>query len=107
MPRRTAAICLLGLSVAFAVGCRQSLNFDYGLTADPQRGSRLFSENCANVCHPDNAFQKRGVKNYEQLAYKVRDYYEQAAGDQDDITQDVFDLTRYLNDTYYHYRIHM
>ena len=103
---RTTMFCLLGLGIALALGCREPLDFDRSLTADADRGEHLFKQNCANTCHPDNAFAQRNVKNYQQLAYKVRDYYEAAVGDDsDDTQQDVFDITKYLNRTYYRYPV--
>lgn len=88
-----------------AFGCREPLDFDRSFTADPERGYRLFKGNCANTCHPANAFEVKSVKNYEQLAYVTRDYYEQVVGGEQNYSQqDVFDMVRYLNDKHYKFR---
>lgn len=97
---------ILGFGVlALMAGCREPLDFDRSLTADPDRGKLLYTKNCANTCHPANAFEKRDVKNFEQLAYTVREYYEKQLGPNPDYSQqDVFDISRYLDKQYYHFK---
>lgn len=103
--KRPALLVVLAFCATVAMGCREPLDFDRSFTADPERGYRLFKGNCANTCHPANAFEVKTVKNYEQLAYAVRDYYEQVVGGESNYPQqDVFDMTRYLNDKYYKFR---
>jgi cytochrome c len=88
------------------VGCREALDFDRTYTADPDRGARLYKANCANSCHPDNAFDQKSVKSFEQLAYTTREYYEQVMGQGAEYSQqDVFDIARYLNDKYYKFKV--
>jgi hypothetical protein len=104
MPRKPLAI-VLALGVLSVIGCREPLDFDRTYTADPDRGARLYKTNCANSCHPDNAFDQKSVKNFEQLAYTVRDYYEQVMGkDTEYSQQDIFDISRYLNEKYYKFK---
>lgn len=104
MPRTPFVwLALLGL-VALA-GCREPLDFGRTLTADPARGYRLYKANCANTCHPDSAFDQKSVRSYEELAYVVRDYYEEVVGkDTNYSQQDIFDIARYLNDKHYKFK---
>lgn len=103
--KRPALLVALAFCAALGFGCREPLDFDRSFTADPERGFRLYKGNCANTCHPANAFEVKTVKNYEQLAYAVRDYYEQVVGGESNYAQqDVFDMTRYLNDKHYKFR---
>lgn len=103
--KRPALLTALAFIAVVALGCREPLDFDRSFTADPERGYRLFKGNCANTCHPANAFEVKSVKNYEQLAYVVRDYYEQVVGGEQNYSQqDVFDMVRYLNDKHYKFR---
>ena len=97
---------ILAFGAAFLLSCREPLDFDRAFTADPERGRTLVKQNCANACHPADAFTRKGhkVKNFNQLAYAVRDYYEAIVGDETNYSQqDVFDMAKYLNRTYYHY----
>lgn len=104
MPRKPLAI-VLALGLLSLIGCREPLDFDRAYTSDPDRGARLYKQNCANSCHPDNAFDQKSVKNFEQLAYTVRDYYEQVMGkDAEYSQQDIFDISRYLNEKYYKFK---
>lgn len=103
---RTPLIWTAVFGLVLLAGCREPLDFGRSLTADPDRGFRLYKANCANTCHPDNAFTDKSVKNYEELAYVVRDYYEEVVGKGEHAysQQDVFDITRYLNDKYYRFK---
>ena len=103
--RRMSWIWIAAFGAAVLVGCREPMDFGRTLTADPARGLRLYTANCANTCHPDNAFQIKSVTSYEELAYTVRDYYEQVVGkDANYSQQDIFDITRYLNDKHYRFK---
>ena len=106
---RPKVLMMLIFGASLLIGCREGLDFDRAYTADEERGKALVRQNCANTCHPSDAFTKpagqRKAKNYNQLAYAVRDYYEQVVGDEQNYSQqDVFDMARYLNKQYYHYR---
>lgn len=104
--RRPSIVFLLAFGATVLIGCREPLDFDRAFTADDERGRTLVKQNCANSCHPSNAFSSPNhkVKNFNQLAYAVRDYYEQVVGDESNYSQqDVFDMARYLNRTYYHF----
>lgn len=104
--RVPAAVALIGLT-GFMWGCREPLDFDRSLTADAERGARIWRTTCANSCHPANAFDPnvRKVKNYRQLAYVIRDYYEREVGEPENYSQqDIFDLLRYLDKTHYKFR---
>jgi hypothetical protein len=106
---RPKVLMLLAFGATLLIGCREPLDFDRAFTADEERGKALIRQNCANTCHPADAFTKpntqKKVKNFNQLAYAVRDYYEQVVGDEQNYSQqDVFDMARYLNKQYYHYR---
>lgn len=103
---RPPLVMLLAFGACVLIGCREPLDFDRAFTADEERGKALIRQNCANSCHPADAFTRpnRSVKNFNQLAYKIRDYYEQVVGDESNYSQqDIFDMARYLNRTYYHY----
>lgn len=103
--RRASFLWVCACGVLMMLGCREPLDFDQAFTADPARGQRLYQQNCANTCHPDNAFEHKHVTSYEQLAYTVRDYYEKALGKDAEFTaQDVFDISTYLNENYYHFK---
>ena len=107
MPR-IPLLLVVALGVTTMLGCREPLDFDRSFMADPDRGERLYKANCANSCHPDNAFNQKSVKSYEELAYTVRDYYEQVMGDSTDYTQqDIFDIARYLNEKHYKFKTNM
>jgi mono/diheme cytochrome c family protein len=87
------------------LGCREPLDFDREFTADPERGKALFMQNCANTCHPADAFAHKKVRSFEELANRTRDYYEQVLGKGAEYSQqDIFDLAKYLDKTYYHYK---
>lgn len=115
---RSMVIWALMLGVATLAGCREPLDFTRNLTADVDRGKRLYMANCANTCHPDDAFERKTVKSYEELAYTVRDYLEQVEKDRPKDEsgsllsraaqlggqQDVFDITKYLNETHYRFK---
>lgn len=105
--RVPTVLVLVGLS-GMAWGCREPLDFDRALTADAERGARLYRTTCANSCHPANAYEPnvRKVKNWRQLAHVVRDHYEREMGDDPDSysQQDIFDIARYLDKTYYKFR---
>ena len=103
---KTLARATLVLACFIAVlGCREALQFDRVSLADPERGARLFRANCAKSCHPTYAFEQPEVTTYEELAYTVRDYYEGVMGGEGNYSQqDVFDMTRYLNDKYYKFK---
>ncbi|HEY9723498.1 MAG TPA: hypothetical protein V6D47_15915 [Oscillatoriaceae cyanobacterium] len=103
--RRATVVWLIAFGVVALVGCRQPLDFDLAATADPERGRELYMAHCANTCHPDNAFHVRHVQNFNQLAETVRTYYEQTLDGKSYPQQDVFDMSRYLNQQYYHFKL--
>lgn len=103
--RRAPVIWLIAFGVVALVGCRQPLDFDQAATADPERGHELYMAHCANTCHPDDAFKRHHVQNFTQLAETVRTYYEQSLGNTNYPQQDVFDISRYLNQKYYHFKL--
>ena len=118
MPR-SVLLWALAFGLVTMAGCREPLDFSRALTADVDRGQRLYNANCANTCHPDNAFDKKSVKSYEELAYTVRDYLERVEKDRPAEVeqgsllqrasmmggqQDVFDIARYLNDKHYKFK---
>jgi hypothetical protein len=105
---RPKLVMMLGLVASILLGCREPLQFDHAYTADETRGKALVKQNCANSCHPSDAFTRlakdRKVRNFNQLAYAIRDYYELVVGDEQNYSQqDVFDMARYLNKTYYRF----
>ena len=104
MPR-IPVLLVATFGILAMVGCREALDFDRTYTSDPDRGARLYKSNCANSCHPDNAFDQKSVKSFEELAYTTRDYYEQVMGaDAEYSQQDVFDIARYLNEKHYKFK---
>ena len=104
MPRIPLALFAI-VGVVTMIGCREPLDFDRTYTADPDRGARLYKANCANSCHPDNAFDQKSVKSFEQLAYTTREYYEQVMGQGAEYSQqDIFDISRHLNEKHYKFK---
>ncbi|MEB3284956.1 MAG: cytochrome c [Candidatus Sericytochromatia bacterium] len=102
---RFKIVALLACAFLFSLGCREPLQFDRVNLADAERGARLFRGNCAKSCHPAHACEQPQLTSYEELAYTVRDYYEGAMGGEDNYSQqDIFDITRYLNDKYYKFQ---
>ncbi|MEB3197271.1 MAG: cytochrome c [Candidatus Sericytochromatia bacterium] len=100
---RTAALTLAVWGLV-SWGCREPLDYERTLVADPDRGARLYKANCAKTCHPADVFADPRTSDIKELTNTVRAYYEQVVGGEGNYTtQDIFDLTRYLNDKYYQF----
>lgn len=68
--------------------------------ADPQRGQQLFETTCTS-CHEDNAFtrEQRLAQDYATLVAQVQRWENNLGLHWS--AEDITDVTRYLNNTYY------